>query len=607
MRLLNILVCVSILTLSGVAAGASPLANDETLIETLNIKDMTLREVAALISQCSGRQAVVSAAAGDIPVSAFLCDIPAEDALAAICRSCGCWYKRDPATGVFTVMTIAEYRGGLSLETEEQVKVVTLRYLDARQTGDALRRLYRDRVVWERPDDDEDDPLDDIERAIERMDTMSENAQVSDDDDGDSNNSNSNNYSSNSSNRNSSNRNSSRWSSSSSSSSAEELEETQQPSIDEQALLNQLQLARARGEDSIVNKPGAVYLSVYRNTNTLLMRSGDRLTMDLLLNAVKEMDRPKPQVLIEVKVLEAELDNEDSRGVDWLFQNGDVSGGRSTGLLSPFGSNNSEYGEILSPYDSLLPNGTNLDADAALLQIMSDNVVARLQVLQDNNRLTGLASPNLCVSDGEASRVFVGTETSIMTGMSWEKEEDDDTGEVTTNYDLETERRNIGMTLLITPQIHSNKSVTIRVAQEDSELGDTREISFSADGFQSQDIETRSVVTTVMAHNNEISAVGGLIRENDQKRESGIPILKDIPYLGWLFKTESVVSKRTELIVILRPHILLAPGDSDAAVNDMLQRVSEHPNADTRIESMGTGQGEFIPAKTLCGESLLGF
>ncbi len=572
---------------------------ESSTMHTLNIKDMTFREFASLLSQSSGKQVVVSQAAGAILVNVYLCDMEVEDALAAVCNAYQCWYKKDESTGVISIITADEYLSGLSYNEKELVKVVKLRYLDARQLGDTLRNLYRDRVVWERPEEDESENLEELEMAIERMNILSENALTSDNNSGTS-----------SSSRDSSN---SRYGSSSrygsngrygsdshygsryTSSTSDELEKRQQIELEREALLNQLIEARARGEEGLYNRPGVVYLSVYRDTNALLIRTTDQKTMRSLLDAIEEMDKPKPQVLIEVKVLEIKLEDEDSQGVDWLFQSGDLSGGRSTGLLTPFDNSPEFHGEILPPDGNLFPQGTALTSSAGLLQVASDHVLARLQMLEDENRLTGLATPNLCVADGEVSRVFVGSETTVLLSVSSDTTVNtgSDINTIVTETEVETERRNVGMTLLITPEIHSDESVTIRIVQEDSQLGSIRAIEYNEENFQSQDVETRSVTTTVVAHDGEISAVGGLIREIHKTRDSGIKGLKNVPVFGNLFKAKSRIDSRTELIVLMRPYILLAPGEGEVRTQNMLRRFSEHPGVRDDFSPLGIGHGEF--------------
>jgi general secretion pathway protein D len=229
--------------------------------------------------------------------------------------------------------------------------------------------------------------------------------------------------------------------------------------------------------------------------------------------------------------------------------------------------------------------------------VVTDNVLGRIQLLEEQNRVTSLATPTLCVADNEASRVFVGTETTIL--KSVEIAQNTTTGDnpiTTTTVDPETDRQNVGTTLLITPRIHADRTATIRIVQEESRLGNVQTINFGdSESFQSQDVETRSVVTTVVAADGQICAVGGLIREEVANRDVGIPGLMNVPGVGSLFKTQSKSRARHELLVLIRPFILLAPGEAEPISKTMLTLLGELPATRNDIPALRNTEGGFKP------------
>ncbi len=559
----------------------------QPLIEVLNIKGMPFRQFAAMLSRGTGKKIVVSGNAGDLPVYLYLENVDVKSALEAACRANQCWFKDDADSGIMCVVTLEEYKQGLSMQDDEIVRAVKLRHIDARTAGDSLQNLFLDRIIWERPDEDEDDGVEDLEQALERMDTLADRAQFSQETmrGGGSGSGSSRNRSSDR------NRNSRRSDGSSSSSSRyrggnANLMKDAEVEIAAEALLGRLTGERM-DEDGTVQRPGVVFLSVLKFTNTLMIRTADERVMKTITDLLEKLDTPRPQVLLEVKVLELKLDNERRHGVDWLFENGDLSGGRSAG--APGDTFGTSYGTILSPDTDLVPQGTGLDPASALLQVVSDNVVARLQLLEEQGNISRLATPNLCVADSEISRIFIGTETSILTDI--EVSTFTFSGTSTTvdeTTDPDTERRDVGTTLLITPKIHSNKSVTIRVVQEESQLGEMKEIEYGEDkSFKSQDVETRSVTSTIVAVDGAISAVGGLIREEDVDVNSGIPFFMDLPLLGKLFKSQTRQKVRSELLVLLRPYILCGPDNIEDVTMSMVERLSEHPSARDDIPALG--------------------
>jgi len=582
------------------ASGSARAEESLPLIEVVNVKNMSFFSFAAMINRGTGRKIVVSSKAGNIPVNLYLENVGVEAALEAACRAYQCWYKPDTRTGIICVVTLEEYKESLTMHDDEIVKTIKLRYIDARTMGDSLYRLFRDRVIWERPEDEDDEGVEDLEQALERMDTLADRSQFSQGSGqsgsggvygssgryggnygggydrsrggrGDS-------YSRGSS-------YGSRYGSGGGSGS-QELMEQKEIDVNTQALLEKLTAAPRTGEE-VVSRPGVVFISVLRSFNSLLVRTTDRKVMDKIEEVIEQLDKPKSQVFLEVKVLELQLDDELRQGMDWLFQNHDLSGGRSTGLSGEtFGDG---YGQILTPDAAFIPQGTGLEPRAGILQVVSDHVLARLQLLEERNAVTRLATPNLCVADGEVSRIFIGTQTSILTDVTvnaYTYSGYTTTGEKVT--DPETERRDVGTTLLITPKIHSDTSVTIRIVQEDSQLGAIKSIDYGIqDSFKSQDVETRSVVSTVVATDGEISAVGGLIREEEVLFNSGIPLLMDIPYLGRIFRTDGKTKNRTELIVLLRPYILRGPNVAEQVTRDFMKGLSRHPSARDDIPALG--------------------
>ncbi|MDR0391024.1 MAG: hypothetical protein LBH59_03885 [Planctomycetaceae bacterium] len=565
-------------------------------IETLNIKDMTLLEFARLMSQGAGWKIVVSRQATTILINAYFEDIDGENAIRAICQANNLWYRRD-VNGIISVMTIDEYRKGLMANSHDTVKVITLLYPDARAVGDSIQRLFKNRVVWNPPNEYYNDPIEDIERAFERMESMTDRV-------------NNMQYGQGSSRSNSRYNSNSRSSSSRSSSSmrGNQQQRNLDPlspnrvvediavTTDDEKLIAQL----ASNDNEInIGEPGIIYLSAFRGTNDLMIRSSDPEAVEEIVKVVEQLDKPKPQVLLEVKILDLRLSDDESFGLDWLFKSGKISGGRSTGILpEAYGSTSSA---ILPPLENLIPNGTGLDPKAMVLQVVSNDVLARIQAMQDSGRIVSLATPNLCVADGEASRIFIGKETTILTDVTVNTTTTQGSQNPFVNNAIDpvTERMNIGTTLLITPRIHADRTITIRLVQEDSQVGDTQEIVFGTNGnssvnsFFSKDIETRTVTTTVVASDAQVSAIGGLIRESVNQREVGLPMLMKLPYLGSAFKTSFKTRERHELLVLVRPFVLLAPGEGGAKTNHLLKRLSEHPSAHGNIPPLRIGEGSF--------------
>jgi general secretion pathway protein D len=574
-------------------------ATNTTDIDVLNIKEMTLLEFARLLGQGASWKIVVSRQAANIPINTYFEQISGEDAIRAVCQANNLWYRKD-SNGFISIMTVEEYRKGLLSHSHDTIKVVTIFYPDARTVGDSIQRLFKNRVVWNPPDEDNNDPIDDMERALERMESMSDRVQSMQQ----SGNRSTTSYSGSGyggTNRISSSRNRSQSRQRAADPlSPNRIVEDIVPEIATEKLMTQL---IGETNEMQVGEPGIVYISAFRGTNDLMIRSSDPEAVEEIAKLIEQLDKPKPQVLLEVKVLDLRLTDDEAFGLDWLFKGGNVSGGRSTGILEDgYGSS---FGDIQNPGANLVPAGSGIDPKAIVLQVVSNDVLARIQAMQDSGRVISLATPNLCVADGEASRIFVGKETTILTAVSVSKSTTTGNNPVVdTSYDPEAERMNIGTTLLITPRIHADRTTTIRIVQEDSQVGETQEIVFGTDNsgsalsnrnmsFFSKDIETRTVTTTVVASDGQVSAIGGLIREEVNHRDIGVPGLMKIPYVGMAFKTSFKKRERHELLVLVRPFILLAPGEGGPTTQRFMKRLSEHPSAHGTIPPLRIGEGSF--------------
>jgi general secretion pathway protein D len=525
-------------------------------IDSLFVREMPLRKFAELLTRgCgSGCKVMVSQKAAETQVSFYLADTDVEETLRSICSAYELWYRKLSGSAMIQIMTQTEYQQGLNLYAEEEVVVIPILYPTPDEIGESLAALFPDRVVWDPPDDFAEDQMDQIEDALDRMDTIADRATiVTDSDSGTS--------SSSSSSR-----------SSSSDSEGASLDETYTRQTSELAIQQQRALQQESGTST---RPGLVYISSFPSANRLILRSSDSASLERIKKVVSELDQPPPQVLLEVKVLELVLSDEESVGVDWLFEAGDLSGGRSTGITDDAG------GLIMSATDYLVQQGTGIDESAACFSLVTEQISARLQMLQESQSIKNIATPNLMVADNEASRIFIGTESTVL-----EKVESsvtyygDDNENFTTSYTVDSSRERIGTTLLITPKIHADRSVTIRILQEESELGDTQTIQYGEDSdasFLAQDVDERSVVSTVLAQDGQTIAIGGLIREEDESTDSGFPILKDLPLIGSLFKTSSTCTLRSELLILIRPHVVLAPGEGGVLSEAYLQEHSQHP------------------------------
>jgi general secretion pathway protein D len=344
----------------------------------------------------------------------------------------------------------------------------------------------------------------------------------------------------------------------------------------------------ARGERER-RRHGLVFVAAMPATNTLLLRSTDQKALAQIREVVRDLDKPTPQVLLEVKVLNLELEDGQERGIDWLFSTGD--GENSGGFTSGTIQGTVDPGNPAAP---LSLRGTGFDVNSVVFNHITDTVNARIRLLQKEGRLTTLATPTLLVADNEASRVFIGTQRQYVEDVEAGKNIGTPEEPIFSEPTPKLATQNVGNTLVITPKIHADRTVTIRLLQEDSQLGAVRPVSYGGLSFDLEDVQQSSIVTTVVARDGNLLAIGGLISEETGETVKGIPGLMHIPLLGNLFKHKTATRKRNELIVLIRPIVLLAPGEEDTATRGLMRRLSRHPAASGGdVSELGAGtQGD---------------
>ena len=251
-------------------------------------------------------------------------------------------------------------------------------------------------------------------------------------------------------------------------------------------------------------------------------------------NLVEQMDRAPLEVLIEATVAEVTLDQNESLGVILGFDDGVASTANRNTVRSSTG------------------------LFATLLQSRGQ-ISANLNALGGNSRITVLSTPRLVTTSGTSASIQVGSQVPIITTQQTAP-----SGTVagTSNILQDVQYRSTGISLNIKPTINSSRRVELNIVQEVS--------SASANNISKVDspiIQQRSIQTNLSLSDGETALLGGLISENFNSGNTGVPYLKDIPVLGNLFKNQSKSITRTELIILLTPYIVDGP-ETARAVRD---------------------------------------
>lgn len=268
-----------------------------------------------------------------------------------------------------------------------------------------------------------------------------------------------------------------------------------------------------------------------------------------LVTLLEQLDTPAPQVVIEVMIAEVTLTDSTSLGVN--LQGTDV---RGDGLLT--GSTES----------------LGLGSSGLITTFVGPDFRASLNALASNNRVNILQRPQLVVRSGGSARFQVGTDVPIITSQRAT-----DTSQTGNGTDVlqSVQYRQTGVILDVKPVVYGNR-VDIQISQENSSAGEAPE------GISSPTILNRSLTTQIAITDGWTGVLGGLIGNNYNKVNTGVPFLKDIPVVGSAFQTNRTSGDRTEILVLITPYIVR--GDEDMA--DFAERYASDMNAAFR-----TGRG----------------
>ncbi len=265
--------------------------------------------------------------------------------------------------------------------------------------------------------------------------------------------------------------------------------------------------------------------------STLLISASPRY-FKTIYEVIQELDRPPAQVLIQVMLAEVQLTDETDLGIDWNF-NASIDGTQVDA-----GTN--------------LGVGANIGNTGFNLQVSSHNLNFFLRALQAQGRTEILSRPQILAADNEEAFIHIGQDVPFLTDVRISEE---GTTLSTVQY------QEVGTILRVLPRIGDDGTIRLEVNPEISSLSEsTVQIS---PGLNATVINRRTAKTTVTVQDGQTIIIGGLITTEDSKREDKVPILGDIPGLGWLFKRSSIVKDRTELLIILTPHVLRTVEQAD--------------------------------------------
>ncbi|MFW3353864.1 type II secretion system protein GspD [Aliarcobacter butzleri] len=281
-----------------------------------------------------------------------------------------------------------------------------------------------------------------------------------------------------------------------------------------------------------INKPTKPFVSLDLESNSLvIMASKDELKQ--IKDLIQELDKEKAQVYVQAKIIEVNNELVNKIGISYGIINASA---RSDGINAISSNLNGGSNAIKEAVDTLGIRMSDVNIKSGLA------LGASLNLLQQNGALDIVSEPSILAIDNKESSIYVGEKISVEISSTLT-----DGGLQRTNY----EREDIGLTLKVKPRISSDTKLTLEI---NTLLEGIKSTSVSAG--QNPDTLKKEIKTAAILNNGESVIIGGLIENKNEIIEQKVPVLGDIPLFGELFKNDSKMNKKNNLVIIVTPYMI---------------------------------------------------
>jgi general secretion pathway protein D len=306
-----------------------------------------------------------------------------------------------------------------------------------------------------------------------------------------------------------------------------------------------------KGKTPVISKDTQIVADKATNSLVIMANKDDYFILE---EVIKKLDIPRMMVYIEALIMEVNVDKDFKLGVEWVAGKQFSYNGKDGAAFGGF-----NYGGLLASPPTL-PTGFALGVIGPIIEIAGikfPNLAAVISAVQNDRDVNILSTPQILTTDNEEAEIMVGRNVPYITRQ--------ETTEARLDYTT-YEYKDVGTTLKITPQISQERLVRLKIFQEVTRL---------IPGSQPDRPETfkRLAQTTVIVKDANTVVIGGLIDDDTAIVETKVPCLGDIPGVGWLFKTNQKILKKTNLFIFLTPHIIQNPVEAKDVYHDKKEQI----------------------------------
>ncbi|ATY34233.1 type II secretion system protein GspD [Sphingomonas psychrotolerans] len=258
-------------------------------------------------------------------------------------------------------------------------------------------------------------------------------------------------------------------------------------------------------------------------------------------DALRKLDVPPVQVMIEAAITEVTLTDTLRYGVQWNWLTGDSNFRVTDGAAMPTGPTQAGFSYFLA----------------------GSSISVALNALEQRTNIKVVSAPKLVTLNNQTAALQVGDQVPVSSGSAVSV--DNPNAPIVNSIDY----RDTGVILKVTPRVNAGGLVLLDISQEVSDVNVNAPNASGDRTPASPTISTRRISTSVAVQDGQVIALGGLFRESKSLGKNGIPILSRIPVIGGLFGSHNNVQNRTELIVLLKPHVIRTPDDGRAVTEEL--------------------------------------
>jgi general secretion pathway protein D len=301
----------------------------------------------------------------------------------------------------------------------------------------------------------------------------------------------------------------------------------------------------AKGKGAAPAIAGKVRITADKATNSLIIIA-DQEDYIVLEEVIKKLDIPRSMVFIESLIMEVDMNKSLDIGIDWQAFGQTSISGKETAIGGQFTQ------RPIGP-DALTQGGLTvglITEPVTIAGLTVSNIAAIINAIKTDDDFRILSTPQVLTTDNEEARITVGENRPYQTRSTT-----DPSGGTFESF----EYRDVGKILKITPHVTEGRLVRMTISLEVTNIDLASTLTTSSTLPVTQ---KRTVDTTVIVKDSQTVVIGGLIDESATNNQSSVPVLGDVPLLGWLFRNNSEKTQKTNLYIFLTPRVIKSPSEA---------------------------------------------